>query len=675
MPSLLSTAVSGLVAHRTALSTTGHNISNVNTEGYSRQVADFETNTPFNTGGRGYIGTGTHIDGVRRIVDQFVDAQLRADIESFSSFDARFDKAGLLDGLLANPQTGITGAMNNFFSALQVAADDPTSIPARQVLLTEAGSLVDRFAALNQRITNLNATVNGEFGAYVTQINEIAKGIADLNGRIAAAGNQLDGQKPNDFLDRRDQLIRDLSKLVGVDVVEQSDGSLGVFIGNGQALVLGTTAAQLQVADGIRDPFNKEISIQIGNQRSEITSLITGGKLGGVIQFRQEGLGSVTNELGRIALAIAATFNEQHQLGMDLDDELGRLFFNDINETTLARSRAIPSANNALPSDRVIEVRIDDAGQLTTSDYTLTFNGVAGIDSFAVIRQSDGQQVATGSVAGGLPQTITVDGLEIELTSGSFQLGDSFRLQPTRFAARDIGLAVADPRDIALAQPIRGIANPANQGTGVLSQGEVIDTDPLTAPGFATPLTYTPPLLIRFTSATTYDIMDATDPVNPVTLVAGQPFLPGQENQVFSTDDTQPFPLYTGFTFSVRGNPVAGDEFLIRYNNGGVSDNRNALKLAGIQTTEILGNGSLTLNEAYGNLISRAASQAADARVGRDAAQALLTASEERRSAISRVNLDEEAANLIRFEQAYNANAQVVAVAQELIDTILAAVR
>lgn len=675
MPSLLSTAVSGLTAHRTALSTTGHNISNVNTEGYSRQVADFETNVPFNTGGNGYIGTGTRIDGVRRIVDDFVNEQLILDITAFNRFDAVFDKASQLDGLLANPQTGITGALNNFFSALQVAADDPSSIPARQVVLSQATALVDRFGALNQRVGGVNDVVNQEFGVYVDQINELAAGIAEMNVRIGGTANQVDGRKPNDFLDRRDQLLRELAELVDISTTETSDGAINVFIGKGQPLVLGANVSDLRVEPGVNDPSQQEIFIRTGTTNAEITSLLSGGRLGGIIEFREQGLGAITNELGRIALGIAAAFNDQHQLGMDLDDELGGLFFSDINSTVVAQSRAIPASTNAQPPDRVLEVRIDDIGQLTTSNYTLDFDTPVGVGSFSVYRDSDGVRVATGTIAGGLPTTVTVDGLEIELISGNYQAGDSFSLQPTRFGARDIGLEIADPRDLALAMPIRGVSNPSNIGTAVLSQGEVIDTDIATAPGFATAQTYTPPLLIRFTSATTYDVLDATDPVAPVPLLVGQAFVPGQENQLFSTDDTQPFPTYTGYTFSLRGQAATGDEFLIEYNNGGVSDNRNALKLIGIQTTELFENGNVTLNEAYGLIISGAAGTAADARIGRDSAQALLTASEERRSAISRVNLDEEAADLIRFEQAYNANAQVVSVAQTLIDTILAAVR
>ncbi len=670
MANLISIGVTGLIAHQSAIATTGNNITNANVPGYSRQRVELGT-LPEQYMGFGHIGAGVQVQGIERIVEQFLINQLRLDTSNFNSVDTKASLYEQLDSLLADSSTGIAPAVQQLFASLQQAAQDPTSVAVRQVVLNDAGTLAQRFNSLYSMLQNQQAVANQQLDALVGQVNSLASGIAQLNKQIAEASNGT-GAQPNALLDKRDEMVRQLSELVGVRAVpDSSTGFLNIFIGNGQPLVVGNRANTIASVPSLEDPSVREIVFSAGSGQQPIGQFLSGGKIGGLLDYRDEGLIPAMNELGRIAITFADALNQQQRLGLDLDGNVGNNLFTDINSSAAMRARALNSGTNT--GSAAIDVHIGNASALSGRDYQLSFTSATGYQ----LLDSDGRVLQTGTI-GGLPATIaTPEGFELRFGAGStFAAGDVYRIQPTRQAARDIGVALASPRELAFAQPIVTGATLQNTGTGTISAGRTIalyQADGVTPQStFATANTLSPPLLVRFTSATAYEVLDNSDPANPVALVppvAGT-FTPGQANTVTINDPASGDAVYS---FEIGGYPASGDSFSIGFNLNGSSDNRNAVALGDLRLSDLIG-GNMTVEEAYGAMVAKVGSTTAALKIGREAADSLLAQAQSNRDAVSGVNLDEEAANLIRFEQAYNAAAQVINIARSLFDTMLAAV-
>ncbi|WP_332820451.1 flagellar hook-associated protein FlgK, partial [Pseudomonas sp.] len=336
MADLLSIGLSGLSVNKTSLAVTGHNISNVNTPGFSRQDAVQATRNP-QFSGAGYIGSGTTLVDIRRTYSEFLSTQVRSSTALSSDVEAYRNQIEQLDSLLAGTTTGITPSLQKFFSSLQTAAEDPANIPARQLVLSEAEGLARRFNTVSDRINEQNEFINKQMVAVSDQVNRLATSIASYNDAIAKAA--ANGQQPNDLLDAREEAIRQLSTYVGVTVVAQDDNSLNLFVGSGQPLVVGSTTSRLEVGPGQGDPTRFEVNFVSGGSSQGITSLLTGGELGGLIRYRAETLDPTLNSLGRLALAVSDQVNTQLGQGLDLKGQVGTALFGDYNDTALAQLR------------------------------------------------------------------------------------------------------------------------------------------------------------------------------------------------------------------------------------------------------------------------------------------------------------------------------------------------
>jgi flagellar hook-associated protein 1 FlgK len=666
---LLRIAVSGLVANQAALNTTGHNISNAGVEGYSRQRVDLVTRPPqFERSG--YFGRGVDVQTVERLVDDFVTRQLRTDTWVFNSADTFRFYAEQIDKILTDPSVGLSGRIDGFFAAFHSGADDPVWIPTRQVVLEETRTLAERFNNMYARLAETNAAMNQQLDALAGDADALALGIADLNLKIAiAVGVGGGSDQPNDLLDQRDRKLAELAELVDITTVRDGE-AINVFLGRGQALVVGSIASRVTTVQGVFDPERKDLAVVVNGQASVVSDETTGGKIGGILGFRDRVLDQAFNQIGRVAIGIVADVNAQHALGMDLDGDLGGLVFGDVNGALAPVMRARAAGDNDPASTGVVTVQIDDPSQLTTSGYRLDV--LAG-GSWRLFREQDRTVVASGAAL--TDPLASVDGFTLNLnlaSGGTFADGDSFLIEPTRYGAKDIGVAITRPEDLAFAQPVRAAPAAANTGQGRIDVTAVLDTS---LPLFqTTPGQLSPPLLIRFTSATTFDVLDNTDPANPVALVpplVGLAFAPGVSNTLFSTDPLDPD--YFGFQLSITGDPQAGDDFAIDFNTGGVSDNRNALALAKMQIATNLVNDTATYQGAYGQLVGYVGSETRRARIDTDAARTLVEQTRAAREEVSGVNLDEEAADLVRYQQAYSAAAQVIAIARSVIDTLLEA--
>ena len=559
---LLGISVTGLRVSQTALNTTGHNIANAGVEGYSRQIVESATN-PANRAGPGYIGSGVNVSAINRQVDTFIIEQLRQDTSLFNDLQSYFDNLEQLDILLSDVSTGLSGGLNSFFASLQNATDDPTSIPARQLLISESENLADRFNTLYGRFQVIEDNVETEIRTSVAQINSLAENIAELNEQISNALGNANGAQPNDLLDQRDEALRKLAEQVSIQVYEQGFGQVNVVIGSGQNLVVGTEARTLGVVAREDDASKIDIVFE-GNLGGEIiTDLLSGGELGGFIRFGEDVMDDAYNQLGRIAVVLADSFNQVHQSGINLNNQFGGNFFFDVNETTIARNRVIGNSNNALPNDRVLSLNILQSSELTTSDYLVEIdNGTL----FRITRENDGEVVASDLLPGSFPFSVQFDGLELEFESGSFQSGDSFRLQPLKSGARDFSSTIVNPQDIAFGSPVLTDASLGNLGSGTISPGEVlslVDNDGNSLPLLSTPGQMNPPLVVRFVSDTVYEVLDNSDPGNPVHLdppIRYQRFIPGSDNNIFATDPGQTLVSTNGelIGIPVGRTPVVG---------------------------------------------------------------------------------------------------------------------
>tara|TARA_B100000446_G_scaffold187914_1_gene219091 strand:- start:3954 stop:6932 length:2979 start_codon:yes stop_codon:yes gene_type:complete len=538
---LLGIGISGLKAQQTALSVTGHNITNAGTEGYSRQTVNFNENTPQFTGGV-WTGNGVNVDSIQRVYDEFLTEQMQRDTSIFNEFDTLSLNASQIDSLLADSGTGIQPGVERMFGALQSVVDDPSSLPARQVLLSEANGLVDRFSSINDRLNAQSEIINGQIEVVASEITTIGNAIAELNQQIQFALAASNGSPPNDMLDQRDKLITDLSELVAVETVAQDGSALNVFIGNGQTLVIGNESNEIFAQAGNTDPSRIGIYFRSGDAVQEVTAEIKGGQLGGMLEFREQVLEPTINGLGRVAMSINETFNEQHKLGIDFEGSKGGNFFEDINAPANTYLRVQGDARNELPNDRLVSLHITDTSQLTVDNYRMEFPG-PGDSVFKVYNDKTNEELATTALTGFLPQTLEIDGFEIRLEAGTFQAGDKFLFTPTRSGASDIEMKITRGEEIAIASPISTDSAIGNRGTGAISQGNVYDMD---TPYLASEGEMDPPLIIRFTSPTSYDVLDNSDPGNPIPLfppLMNQTYVPGISNSILPPDEGK-----TGFT-------------------------------------------------------------------------------------------------------------------------------
>lgn len=535
MGNILDIGISGLRAQQAALTITGNNITNAGTEGYSRQEVSFtENNSQFDSGI--WVGSGVSVDSVRRVYDQFLTEQLRRDTSTFNQFNALSVNAGQINSLLADSGTGVQPGLENMFGAMQAAVDDPSSLPAREVLISEANGLVDRFSAISDRLFEQNDIINGQMGVIAGQITTIAESIAELNEQIQFASATAQGIEPSELLDQRDRLLKDLAEFVQVNIVEQDDNVFNVFIGNGQALVVGNEYNEVFTDTGAKDPSRVDIYFRKGVNVQNVTNEITGGQLGGILDFREDVLDPTLNQLGRLGLVISQTMNDQHKLGVDYDGLKGEDFFSDINEPLKTYQRVLGDRNNANPDDRIIAVEIKDATQLSTSDYEITFPGPDDF-TYRVKRVSDGELLQTNALSGAFPESIEIEGMEIRFEGGSFQLGDKFLISPTRRESQNLDMNITRAEQVALASPISTESAIGNRGSATINQGEVYD---LGTSYFSEEGEMTPPLLIRFTTPTTYDVLDNSDPGNPIPLfppLMNQSFTPGISNSILPEDE------------------------------------------------------------------------------------------------------------------------------------------
>lgn len=635
MSNMLSTGASGLLAFQSALTTISHNISNASTPGYNRQTVSFVAN-PADPSSNGWVGNGVSVSGVSRAYNNFLYTQTLSTSSGYNQLSTFSGLASSIDTLLGDPTSGLSAGLQQFSQALQSLSTSPSQTTSRQAVLTQAQTLITQLQGYDGALSQLDTQVSGQMTTEVAAVSSISQSIAVLNQQIKTAAAQST-QSPNDLLDQRDQLLTELSQHIGVTSVTQSDGSLSIFAGNGQPLVIGGTAASLSTG---MDPFNSgstHVFLQGANGAVDITSSLSGGAIGGLLQFQQQMLTPAHNALGQAALTVATLVNAQNAAGLDQTGQPGGALF------TVGSPRAMGAMSNAGTETVTAALTASltgnpaDLGGLTTSDYYLSYNG----SQWSMTDTQSGVATPLTSSGSG-PVTLTGAGLTLTV-NGTPQKGDFFLVQPSRQAIAGLGLVTRDPARIAAAAPLVTGAGASNAGTASIDAGQVSSMAAWTRANYT----------LAFTSPSTYTITGSNGQSTSGSYVSGQPI------------------SFNGMSFTISGAPATGDQFTINDNSAGKGDGRNALKIASFLTNPVLAGGTQSLAGAFGAFVGTVGLQTSQAQNGASAQQSAMTSAQAAQQSVSGVNLDEEAANLLRFQQAYTAAAQIIKVSDSLFQTLI----
>ncbi|HEY4213901.1 MAG TPA: flagellar hook-associated protein FlgK [Steroidobacteraceae bacterium] len=626
MSDLLSNGVSALQAFQRSLDVISNNISNVATPGYSRQTASLVTN-PAQQYGNGFVGSGVSVNTITRTYNEYLAGQVRTSNTSYQRSNEFATDAAQVDNMFADPTTGLSAGLQKFASAVQDMANSPSTSAPRQVVLSQAQALAQQLQGYTSQLQTYSDQVDQRIQSTANDISGIAKSIAQLNSQIALAAGS--GQPPNDLLDQRDQLLNQLSQDVNVSTSTQ-DNQVNVYIGNGQPLVIGATASTVGTVPNAYDPTRSDIVIKTNGANINVTSDMTGGTLGGMLDFRNQVLDPAQSQLGLISVGLASAVNTQQAAGIDLNGNAGAPMF------SVGGVQVQTSSQNG--GNASLAVTRSNVAGLTGSDYILA--DTAG--GWQLTNKSTGA-VVTMTGAGTSASPFVADGMSI-VVSGTASVSDKFLIRPTAAASAGLAVTLTDPSQIAAASPIKTAAATTNTGTGTIS-----------APTVNNPAN---PLLrnaatITFPTATTYS-------------VNGGPSLAYNPGTQISAN---------GWTVTISGSPAAGDSFTVKDNAGATGDNTNALALAGVFDQKGLNSGADSINSYLGRFVGNLGTVTQQAQNDASAQKSVNTSDSQALSNASGVSLDEEAANLIKFQQAYQAAAQMISVASTLFESVLQAAR
>ncbi|MFS2199485.1 flagellar hook-associated protein FlgK [Pseudomonas sp. Pseusp3] len=677
--SLLNIGMSGLSAGHNSLVTTGNNIANVDTAGYSRQQSVQSSKSSIQYGNV-FIGTGTTLADVRRVYNSYLDSQLRTATSLDSEAASYNAQATPLDATLSDSNTGLTGVLQKFFTSMQGVSTSATDDTSRQSVLTGAQALSARFNSIAKQLNDQNTNLNGSLGDMADQVNKLSTTIATLNQKISELSTG--SSQPNDLLDSRNEAVRQLSELVGTQVVERGN-SYDIYVGSGQPLVVGNTTNTLQTVPGNDDPSRMALQLNRGSSTIDVTSVISGGKIGGLLTYRNEVLDPSLNELGRVALVVADQINSQQAQGIDKNGDFGAAIFNNINSAALVSQRSIASAGNSAGSGN-LDVTIKDTGKLTTSDYQVTFTSATNY----TVKRSDGTDMGAFSTT--TTPAPVIDGFSLNLNGGALSAGDSFKVTPTRGAAASIQTVLTDPKKIAAAAPLTGVTSANNSGTYTQpTLSSTIDIyNPAAQAEMQTALKYSTPVKLVFAAASggsqNYNMVDAKgNSIGTGTIV------PGQSNTLnlkVGMVDASGAPVMDSSvtpavqkTFTVQttvgATPASGESFAINLAGAASSDNRNAQALVGLQTRQTVDTGTaskgISLTDAYNKLVTNVGAKAAQGKSDSEATTAILANAKGARDSNSGVDLDEETGNLVKYQQYYTASSQIIKAAQEIFTTLI----
>jgi len=663
--SLLTLGSNALNANQRALANVGSNIANVNSEGYSRKVTSMSE--------QGTALSGVKVD-VKRMTSNFMVTQLWKDQSALSMDQAMADKIGDLDMIMGSSSNNISTRIDDFFKAANMVSSDPMSVSSRQLFLSQSVNMAEKFNNIDDQISNQNEVVFSEIKNVMHGINELANGIAHLNAQIASPKSE--GQSGFEALDERDRLVQELSSLIGINVVTNAKGDYSVFVGQGQPLVIGFSAGTMSVQHGSEDPNKPKILLESGNNfRVDITDKVNGGQLSGILEYRNNILAPARNQMGRLATVFANTMNDQQRSGLDLNGQMGMDLFNKMNSGSVK----ISTENSATSSSGAMSFY--DVSKLTASDYSMrmgSFDGM-GNPTFEVTRNYDGKVFKSSTMTSvsslppgdtkGLSQDnvfdvtgdtikFSIDGFTASVKTSTYIKGDRFLLQPTSGAAGLIKSTLSRPDQIAAASPLRTSEGSSNTGSAKISSIKVnntADSSPLRSGTATLPVQ----IVVHGPNAFGDDLITLNGPLGPI--MSNVIYV---EGDVVSVD---------GYEFTIDGDIVIGDVYDIVKNVDGKSDNKNALMMIDLQIEKTADGKSY--QDAYTTTLAWVGTSAQESQLNHRTSKATLSTSKSSLESVRGVNLDEEAALLVKFQHAYSAAAQLISAQQAIFNSLLSAMR
>jgi flagellar hook-associated protein 1 len=674
---ILGTGISGLAAAQYGLNTTGHNIANVNTEGFSRQRVETSSTVgdAFRTT---FLGNGAQLASITRSFNENNYEEVLFNVSQFFYNNTSYTNAARMDNLLADPDTGITTTFEEMFDGITGVAEEPTIISSREVILARAETVAKRFNSLYAEVANQQmSSINEEIETSVREINSFTSEIAKLNAKIQvenAVGDQ--GFAPNDLLDKRDALIKSLSEKMEVEIIKLDDGSINLTVGQGITLIAGAIDLPMRV---IRNEFDSS-KLEIGVAQSKntpnslnVTKQVTGGSLAALLEVRDNLIIPTIQELGKVAMGLADSFNRQQSLGRDLNGNVGENMFRDINDPQFILSRSLASVQNTTQTS--FEVYIRNTSQITGENYEVAYDGT-NLD----ITDSDGnlvQQFTAADIASmtgpAREQLIVGDtGIAISFSINNLVAGDEFIIKPTELGGKQIERVLEEPEMVAAADNFFEITENANPNNIEFSLYEVSDTSNalFPSPSNVPPLPDPSIQIVVDAGGTQYDIQDSTG----ATLIGGFQNIPA--DQIIEE---------AGIRVKLEGTLAGSESFTITHADNtlipnqnkrfGKGDNTNVLKMLDFQSERMLDNGTNSFSESYADIVTTVGVETKSREITKDSFQTLLEGAEQRMAGIQGVNLDEEAANLIQYQQSYSAAARIITVARETFQTLLQAAR
>ena len=658
MSGILSVGTRALQANQVALQTAGNNIANVNTAGYSRQSAVMQT-VAGQFSGSGYIGKGVEVSTIQRTYSEFLTRQSALAGATSSGANARADKFNQLEALFQGGAGGLGAAVSDMLNAFSDVASAPTDLTARTVALTRVSETALRMSNTASSMDDLQQGLTLELKNKVNSVNSLASGIASANEKIARA--QGNGQTPNDLLDQREQLVRELNQFIQTTSIPATDGTVSIFIGGSQALVLGNTAATLSLTEDDFGVKNSKLALTRNGVSTPLNeATLGGGEVPGLLRFKNTDMAEARNLLGRYTLAVTTSMNDQHKLGLDLDGNVGGPLFS-TSDFTSATSKEF-TALHVLPATSgnsaayTLTLSLTDSSKLAASEYEVKFTSAT---SGSIQRNADNTQIGfTYTAATGQFQFQTAtdpatgpftgtgfDGLSFSAAPGTAVAGgDRLLIKPFSTAAGNVSAEFSSPRALAVASPIAGKMGSANTGSLQLSSLQAR----INPPGPATL-----PVTLTFTGPNSYTRSDVG---GSFIYVSGQAITGGTPTEWSLTLQGIPQNLDT---FSVQQQPPS-----YRNLNAG-----NASAMMNLRDAPMFDGASLT--DGYAGLIAQIGVRSQSASYSAGVSSAIASSLEKDRTAASGVNLDEEAAKLIQYQQAYQASAKVIQIAQGIFDTLI----
>ncbi|TDK68324.1 flagellar hook-associated protein FlgK [Sapientia aquatica] len=643
----------GLQSAEVGIATTGQNISNANTAGYSSEVAQQAT-APEAGYSFGYVGMGTQVNTITRNYDSLLAKQINQTQSTASQLTNYSSLITPIDNMIADPSAGLSPVLQSFFSSLQNLSSNPSGVASLQTALSGAQTLANQFQAIQGKLNQSAETVNSGITSEVNSINNYAQQLASVNQAIQVAYANANNQPPNALLDQRDTLVANLSKETQVTVVPQGN-QYNVFIGTGQPLVLGFNSNPLTTTQSAANPNNLEVAFSVAGKAVPIgESSLPGGNLGGLFAFRTNSLVPIQNAIGQVGIVLASSINAQNELGQTIKGAMGGPIFN------VGTPQILANAGNT--GGAALSATITNPSALTADNYSLTYDGT----NYTI---TDTSTNTVKSTFAAFPATPTngvnvIDGVTYTLASGTPNAGDTFTIAPTANGATAFTVAATDATQIACAAPVATNVPSTNTGTGKITPGSV--STGFVQSSLATPIT------LNYTAATnsvggfptgsTVVVTNGGVPTTYTNYTPGTTVIPYQSGMSIS---------FNSINVGLSGSPADGDTFNITANTNGVGDNRNILLMNALQTANTMSSGTATFQGAYAALVDTVGNTTSQLTTTGNTETNLLKQATTQQQSGSGVNLDHETVNLLQYQQVYQACGKLIQIANANFTTIL----